>query len=115
MNVVFITFLSGKNSSGDTPTIVSVDMDVLEPGECPGVGFIEAGGMTCRELFRFLRALKGLNVIGGEVSQTGVASTSHDVSLQVCELTPEYDLSDVSAQVAATAGYEIMCLALNNV
>ena len=40
---------------------------------------------------------------------------THDVSLQVCELTPEYDLSDVSAQVAATAGYEIMCLALNNV
>ena len=90
-------------------------MDVLEPGECPGVGFIEAGGMTCRELFRFLRALKGLNVIGGEVSQTSVASTSHDMSLQVCELTPDYDLSDVSAQVAATTGYEIMCLALHNV
>ena len=53
---------------GDTPTIVSVDMDVLEPGECPGAGFIEAGGMSSRELLRFLRALKGLNVIGGEVS-----------------------------------------------
>ena len=104
-----------REQIGDTPTIVSVDMDVLEPVECPGVSFTEAGGMTCRELFRFLRALKGLNVIGGEVSQTSVASTSHDVSLQVCELTPEYDLSDVSAQVAATAGYEIMCLALNNV
>ena len=88
-----------REQIGDTPTIVSVDMDVLEPGECPGVGFIEAGGMTCRELFRFLRALKGLNVIGGEV----------------CELTPDYDLSNVSAQVAATTGYEIMCLALNNV
>ena len=88
-----------REQIGDTPTIVSVDMDVLEPGECPGVGFIEAGGMTCRELFRFLRALKGLNVIGGEV----------------CELTPEYDMSSVSAQVAATSAYEIMCLALNNV
>ena len=59
-----------REQIGDTPTIVSVDMDVLEPGECPGVSFTEAGGMTCRELFRFLRALKGLNVIGGEVSQT---------------------------------------------
>ena len=56
-----------KKQIGDTPTIVSVDMDVLEPGECPGVGFIEAGGMTSRELFRFLRALRGLDVIGGEV------------------------------------------------
>ena len=99
MNVVFITSLSWKNDPGYTPTIVSVDMDVLEPGECPGVSFTEAGGMTCRELFRFLRALKGLNVIGGEV----------------CELTPDYDLSNVSAQVAATTGYEIMCLALHNV
>ena len=32
-----------REQIGDTPTIVSVDMDVLEPGECPGVGFIEAG------------------------------------------------------------------------
>ena len=56
-----------KKQIGDTPTIVSVDMDVLEPGECPGVGFIEAGGMTSRELFRLLRALRGLAVIGGEV------------------------------------------------
>ena len=57
-----------KEQIGDTPTIVSVDMDVLEPAECPGVGFIEAGGMTSRELFRFLRALRGLDIIGGEVS-----------------------------------------------
>ena len=36
-------------------------------------------------------------------------------SSQVCELSPDYDNSDVSAQVAATSAYEIMCLALNNV
>ena len=77
-----------REQIGDVATIVSVDMDVLEPGECPGVGFLEtgedkeqlkatfwllykhdsSGGMTSRELFRFLRALRGLNVIGGEVS-----------------------------------------------
>ena len=35
--------------------------------------------------------------------------------IQVCELTPDYDSSGVSAQVAANSAYEIMCLALNNV
>ena len=68
-----------REQIGDTPTIVSVDMDVLEPGECPGVGFIEAGGMTSRELFRFLRALKGLNVIGGEVSDVQGGSVLQSV------------------------------------
>ena len=38
----------------------------------------------------------------------------HDI-IQVCELTPDYDNSGVSAQVAASSAYEIMCLALNNV
>ena len=27
----------------DTPTIISFDVDVLEPGECPGIGFPEPG------------------------------------------------------------------------
>ena len=32
-----------REQIGDVATIVSVDMDVLEPGECPGVGFLETG------------------------------------------------------------------------
>ena len=28
---------------GDAPTIISFDVDVLEPGECPGIGFPEPG------------------------------------------------------------------------
>ena len=57
------------------------------------------GGMRCRELFTFLRALRGLNVIGGEV----------------CEFTPEYDSNEVTAHACAQGAYEIMCLALDNV
>jgi len=88
-----------KERIGDAPTIISFDVDVLEPGECPGIGFPEPGGMRCRELFRFLRALKGLNVIGGEV----------------CEFTPEYDSNEVTAHACAQGAYEIMCLALDNI
>ena len=88
-----------KERIGDTPTIISFDVDVLEPGECPGIGFPEPGGMRCRELFTFLRSLTGLTVIGGEVN----------------EFTPEYDSNEVTAHACAQAAYEIMCLALNNV
>ena len=55
--------------------------------------------MRCRELYRFLRALKGINVIGGEV----------------CEFTPTYDSNEVTAHACAQGAYEIMCLALDNV
>eukprot|EP00092_Neocalanus_flemingeri_P064070 GFUD01077644.1.p1 GENE.GFUD01077644.1~~GFUD01077644.1.p1 ORF type:complete len:493 (+),score=124.32 GFUD01077644.1:42-1520(+) len=88
-----------KERIGDAPTIISFDVDVLEPGECPGIGFPEPGGMKCRELFTFLRALKGINVIGGEV----------------CEFTPEYDSNEVTAHAIAQGAYEIMCLCLDNV
>lgn len=88
-----------KERIGDAPTIISFDVDVLEPGECPGIGFPEPGGMRCRELFSFLRALKGINVIGGEI----------------CEFTPEYDSNEVTAHACAQGAYEIMCLALDNV
>ena len=53
--------------------------------------------MRCRELFTFLRGLRGLNVIGGEVN----------------EFTPEYDSNEVTAHACAQGAYEIMCLALD--
>jgi len=88
-----------KKRVGDIPCIVSFDIDVIEPGECPGIGFPEPGGMKTRELFTFLRALRGVNCIGGEV----------------CEFTPEYDSNEVTAHACAQGAYEIMCLALDSV
>ena len=59
--------------------------------------YFTQGGMRCRELFTFLRGLRGLNIIGGEV----------------CEFTPEYDSNEVTAHACAQGAYEIMCLALD--
>jgi len=88
-----------KERVGDVPCVVSFDIDVIEPGECPGIGFPEPGGMRSRELFTFLKGLRGINCIGGEVN----------------EFTPEYDTNEVTAHCCAQAAYEIMCLALDNV
>ena len=60
---------------------------------------LSSGGMYSRELFTFLRALKGIDVIGGEVN----------------EFTPNYDSNEVTAHACAQGAYEIMCLALDNV
>ena len=32
-----------KERIGDAPAIISFDVDVLEPGDCPGIGFPEPG------------------------------------------------------------------------
>ena len=42
-----------RDQIGNVATIVSVDMDVLEPGECPGVGFLETGEMITQHIFAF--------------------------------------------------------------
>jgi len=88
-----------KARVGNRPCVVSFDIDVIEPGECPGIGFPEPGGMRSRELYAFLRGLRGVNCIGGEV----------------CEFTPEYDSNEVTAHCCAQGAWEIMCLALENV
>jgi len=88
-----------KERVGDMPCVVSFDIDVIEPGECPGIGFPEPGGMRSRELYAFLRGLRGVNCIGGEVN----------------EFTPTYDANEVTAHCCAQGAYEIMCLALENV
>merc|ERR1711935_1283771 len=103
-----------RSRVGEVPCVISFDIDVIEPGECPGSGVPEpgttnsiplpgtdelSGGMRSRELFTFLRGLRGVNCIGGEVN----------------EFTPTYDIHEVTGHCCAQAAYEIMCLALDNV
>ena len=55
--------------------------------------------MRNRELFSFLRALRGLDVLGAAV----------------VEYSPDYDPCQATALTAAQAAYEIMALALDRV
>ena len=55
--------------------------------------------MRNRELLSFLRALRGLNLMGGAV----------------VEYTPDFDPASTTALMASQAAYEIMALALDNV
>lgn len=46
---------------------LSVDMDVVDPAFCPGVGNPEAAGITSRELLDMVRALSGCRVAGADI------------------------------------------------
>ena len=96
----------------DTPTYLSLDIDVLDPGlvsrlplppseatltsscqQCPGTGTPEAGGWTSREVIRILRGLESLNVVGADI----------------VEVAPAYDgRGEETALVAAQVGFEIL-------
>jgi agmatinase len=64
---------------------LSVDIDVVDPGMAPGTGTPESGGMLGRELLRAIRQ------IVGQVDLVG---------MDVVEVSPPYDTSEVTAILA---------------
>ncbi|MBU3739791.1 MAG: agmatinase [Rhodoferax sp.] len=79
---------------GDGPAYLSFDVDGLDPVFAPGTGTPESGGISMREAQRFLRALEGMDFIGGDV----------------VEVSPPFDPSGVTAMNAANILFEILCL-----
>ncbi|KAL8953572.1 MAG: hypothetical protein Q9222_000567 [Ikaeria aurantiellina] len=77
----------------NTPTYLSIDIDVIDPGLCPGTGTPEPGGWTSRELIRIIRGLESLNVVGADI----------------VEVAPAYDgAGEQTALTAAQLGFEIL-------
>jgi arginase family enzyme len=81
----------------DGPEVVylSVDIDVVDPGMAPGTGTPEPGGMTARELLRAVRR------VVGDVELAG---------MDVVEVSPPYDQSEVTAMLA----YRVVMEALSS-
>ncbi|MCX8250298.1 MAG: agmatinase [Dehalococcoidia bacterium] len=65
---------------------LSVDIDVADPAFAPGTGTPEPGGLSGRELLRAVRRIVGSDV--------------HLVAMDVVEVSPPYDSSDITAQLA---------------
>jgi guanidinopropionase len=79
---------------GNSPTYVSFDIDSLDPAYAPGTGTPEVGGMSTFDAQMFLRGLRGLNLVGGDL----------------VEVSPSFDPLGTTSLVAATIIYEILCL-----
>jgi guanidinopropionase len=84
---------------GDGATYVSFDVDALDPVYAPGTGTPEIGGMTTLEAQWAVRALRGLNLVGGDV----------------VEVSPPFDTSGNTAMVGATMLFEILCVLADSV
>jgi guanidinopropionase len=85
---------AARRTVGDAPVYVSFDVDALDPVFAPGTGTPEVGGLTSREALAILRGLTGLSVVGGDV----------------VEVAPQYDVTTVTAQVAAQLLFEELSL-----
>lgn len=79
---------------GDAPVYISFDIDVLDPAFAPGTGTPVAGGLASWQALEILRGLKGSNLVG----------------LDVVEVSPPFDVSEVTAIAAATVAHDWLCL-----
>lgn len=79
---------------GERPVFLTFDVDFVDPAFCPGTGTPEVGGPTSRQALDYLRALRGLRLVGADV----------------VEVLPAYDHAEVTALFAATAAYELITL-----
>ncbi len=83
-----------RDRVGDAKAFVSFDIDFVDPAYAPGTGTPEVGGFTSSEALRVVRGLKGLNLVG----------------FDLVEVLPQYDLSEVTALLAANIVYEFISL-----
>jgi guanidinopropionase len=80
--------------AGSGPTYLSYDIDSLDPSQAPGTGTPEAGGITALEALRLLRALRGVDFVGGDL----------------VEVAPPFDVGGLTAFNGASILFEILCL-----
>ena len=81
-----------KDIVGDKPVYVTFDIDCLDPAFAPGTGTPVCGGLTSDKVLKILRGLAGINIVG----------------MDVVEVSPPYDHSDVTALSAATIALELL-------
>lgn len=81
-----------KARVGDGPAYVSFDIDCLDPAYAPGTGTPVAGGLSSNHALSILRGLKDLNLMG----------------MDVVEVAPAYDTSQITALAAATLALDFL-------
>jgi agmatinase len=84
-----------RERAGTRPVFISFDVDVLDPAFAPGTGTPEVGGLSTAEALAFLRALRGIRLVGADV----------------VEVSPPYDgPGQQTALAAANVAYELLSL-----
>jgi agmatinase len=79
---------------GDQPAYLTFDVDALDPAFAPGTGTPEIGGLFTWQAQAILRRLAGLDFRG----------------MDVVEVSPPYDVSEITALAAATFAWEYLAM-----
>jgi len=79
---------------GAAPAYLSFDVDALDPAFAPGTGTPEIGGLFSWQAQAIVRRLAGLSFRG----------------MDVVEVSPPYDVSEITALAAATLAWEYLAL-----
>ncbi len=83
-----------REVAGSNPCYLTFDIDGVDPAFAPGTGTPAVGGLTSFEALHTMRALKGLQFIGGDV----------------VEVAPAYDSSEITSLLAAAIAFELAAL-----
>jgi guanidinopropionase len=78
---------------GDSPSYLTFDIDGIDPTYAPGTGTPEVGGFNVREAQLIIRELNQMNFIGADV----------------VEVSPPFDVNNMTSLVGATIAFEILC------
>ena len=83
-----------KQTVGDKPVYLTFDIDCLDPAFAPGTGTPVCGGLNSDKILKIIRGLQGVNMVG----------------MDVVEVSPAYDQSDITALAGATIALELLYL-----
>lgn len=83
-----------EDTIGDGPVYLSFDMDALDPSQAPGTGTPEIGGLFTWQVLGILRRLDRLQWVG----------------MDVVEVSPPYDVSELTSLAAATVAWQYLSL-----
>ncbi len=80
--------------TGEGPVYLTFDVDALDPAFAPGTGTPEIGGLASWQAQAILRDLRAIRFVG----------------MDVVEVSPPYDVAEITALAAATFVWEYLAL-----
>ena len=93
-NGVRATVLEIQKVVGRGKAYLTFDIDCLDPAFAPGTGTPVAGGLSSLDALTILRGLGQIDIVG----------------MDVVEVAPAYDHSEITAIAAATLAHDFICL-----
>ncbi|MGK0273259.1 MAG: agmatinase [Cocleimonas sp.] len=88
------TITAIKERVVDKKVYLTFDIDCLDPAFAPGTGTPVCGGLSTAQALEIIRSLDSLNFVG----------------MDVVEVSPAYDVSEITAIAAATIAHDYLCL-----